>query len=124
MTPPTVQFIPAADSFSKLISGSTTSSTTTNYYVTHTNIDGDPIWDGRSPTTSLFIVNTSNQFQFFFSSDADRSLALASYSTWKITGTDGFDETITPSTSSNSRLVWQMSSGYSALTTYTLQGQP
>jgi len=126
MTPPTVQFIPApaVSGYQNLISGSTTSDVVNNYYVTHTNIDGDPIWDGRSPTQAFFIVNSVPQIQFYFANDTDRSAALAAYSLWRVVGTDGLSQVITPGIQSSSRLRWVLSSGsFSANTTYTIQGQ-
>lgn len=125
MTPPTVQFIPAAVSgWSDLISGTTTSDVTGRYYVAHTNIDGDSIWDGRSASNSWYFNCPLNQIQFYFANDTDRAAAIAAYSTWRVVGTDGTSEVVTPTTLSSSRLRWVISTSFTALTTYTIQGQP
>ena len=124
MTPPTVQFIPA-DSWIKLIEGTTTTNVSSQYYVTHTNIEGSSIWDGRDPDVSFFIFPQYGQILFFFASDSDRSTALSSYSSWRIVGTDGTNEEVTAESISLSRLRWTLSfSPLTASTTYRIEGQP
>jgi len=126
MTPPTVQFIPtpAAGGFQDLISGATTSNVVTSYYVRHTNIDGDPIWDGRGSVNAFYFNNSNPQIQFYFANDTDRSAALAAYSTFRVVGTDGLSQVIAPGLQSASRLRWIISGTFTANTTYTIQGQP
>lgn len=121
---PNVQFIPTPVSgFLELAHGTTTSSVTTRYYVTHVNVIGNAIWDGRGANNSWYFNTPFNQIQFYFANDADRATALASYSTWRIVGTDGTSEVVTPTTMGSSRLRWTLSTSFSAFTKYTIEGQ-
>lgn len=125
MTPPTVQFIPSGDPWVKLIDGTTTTNVSSQYYVTHTNIEGSSIWDGRDPDVSFYFFPQNGQILFFFANDSDRSAALSAYSSWRIVGTDGTDEEVTPDLVSLSRLRWTLSfSPLTALTTYRIDGKP
>ena len=125
--PPNVIFVPAAaDGWVQLVSATCTSSTS-NHYATHTNIVGDPEWDGRSPTLAFYFSVSAlgaDRIEFFFANDTDRDTAQAAYASWRITGTDGMDEIATVTTSSFSRLRFSISLDFSAGETYTIEGQP
>ena len=132
MTPRWLHWPAAISGYSDLVSGTTTSDITNNYYVTHTNINGDAIWNGKGASNSFQFTNTGspNNIVFYFLTEADKNAALAAYSAWKIVGTDGTDVIITPAdiTSGTTYRVRfpfpDISISFTALTTYTIQGQP
>ena len=125
MTPPTVQFVPATG-WVQLIEGTTTSNVSSNYYVTHTNLEGSSLWNGRGLGLSFYFFAGVGQIAFFFANDSDRSLALSTYSSWRIVGSDGFNEERTPALLSLSRLRWTTNYGtaLTAFTTYRIEGKP
>jgi hypothetical protein len=125
MTPPTVQFIPAAGGYQQIVSAPCTSSS--NHYATHTNIIGLSIWDGRGPGSTWyyqFITPTFSRIQFYFANETDRDAAFSAFSNWKITGTDGLDQALSVSKSSAYRIMFDINYVFSVGETYTIQGEP
>jgi hypothetical protein len=122
MTPPTVQFIPAAGGMQDIVSA-TSPGTIINTYQTHTNIDGDPLWDGAGLSNSFYFRMSTNEIRFYFSNNTDRNTAAALFSSWEIDAGGSIVWSGTPGLATN-RLVFASLSAVPTSTLYTIRGTP
>jgi len=135
MTPPTVQFIPAAAAGgTELIRfTSAVSSPSNEFNVDHQNLTSESALDGRGLTNSIDIRGSDNPdgFRMWFSDTAERDTALTYFQTFSSLDlsddTDAILYTVSVSVFDSVRLLFACDTGQNSVwvsgNTYTLIGQ-